>query len=362
MLALPDFNGDGHTDVAQASHGGAVLVTSFPPGSPQAVTPRWVLPGPARALASAIDVNADGFGDLLVARQEVVDVYYGGEAGLTLVRVLTGGPGFGARLAGVGDVNGDGFGDVVVGSQPDGGSGSAALYLSSPTGLAEPSGAPLPMGRFGGAADVNADGFADVVVCSPVTGKASLYFGSPQGLMLAGSLADPRATGVVSFGNDCQGVGDVNGDGFGDLVVTGADQTPIGVIYFGAETGLPAAGPILKVTGKSAETLFMASAGDTNRDGYTDVAMATDTGVHLFLGAAAGPAPGATATLAGDHRTAAGVGDFDADRASDLLVAPQACDQPVRIVRGDAANFGSTTVFRFEPGGTPLCPGHLLAR
>jgi hypothetical protein len=119
MLAVPDFNRDGVPDVALAAEGGDVMVRLFLSGTPGPVELKsQTLPGPTRALAQGVDLNSDGYGDLLQARPGGVEVYYGGVSELVRVTTLTGGEGFGASLAGVGDVNGAGFGDAVIGSQP----------------------------------------------------------------------------------------------------------------------------------------------------------------------------------------------------------------------------------------------------
>src|ERR1700752_1224833 len=106
----------------------------------------------------------------------------------------------GPAVSSAGDVNGDGYDDAIVGgygfSNPEEGEGRAVIYLGSPTGLG-----PEPVWEvegnqegawFGrsvaGAGDVNGDGFDDVLVGVPFfdtdwedAGSARLYLGSPTG-------------------------------------------------------------------------------------------------------------------------------------------------------------------------------------
>ena len=78
-------------------------------------------------MASAGDVNGDGYGDVIVGAFGVVYVYMGGATGLSMSRTVTllaplagNGSSFGFAVAGAGDVNGDGYGDVVVGASDAG--------------------------------------------------------------------------------------------------------------------------------------------------------------------------------------------------------------------------------------------------
>src|SRR5262249_43838704 len=142
-------------------------------------------------------------------------LYLGGASGLastpatTLTSVATvGGQGAGMEspLASAGDVNGDGYADVIVG---DPGSDRAYLFLGSASGLAtkpaETLASPIAGVQFGAtvanAGDVNADGFADVIIgvsdndgTSP--GRAYVFTGSSSGLGTT-----PASTLTVAKGN-----------------------------------------------------------------------------------------------------------------------------------------------------------------
>jgi hypothetical protein len=112
---------------------------------------------------------------------------------------------FGASVAGAGDVNGDGFADVIVGAPGyDAGladEGAAFLFLGSAAGITgstaaqaharlESDQAGAEMGAsVAGAGDVNGDGYADVIVGAPLydsgqtdEGAAFLFLGSPTGV------------------------------------------------------------------------------------------------------------------------------------------------------------------------------------
>lgn len=203
-------------------------------------------------LAPAGDVNGDGHPDLLVsARLErgpggaigVVSLYVGDGAGLAPAPAwswrtpLTRGHGFGGALVGGFDVNHDGYSDFLVGDDQATlqfeQEGAVWLFLGGPGG---PSAGPAwqVTGGSAGAAlgwhaasagDVDADGFDDLVIGAhrwsqpvPEAGQARVYRGGPA---LPSTRPDWIITGTQSHGmlGTCVAGGDVDGDGYSDLLV-----------------------------------------------------------------------------------------------------------------------------------------------
>jgi hypothetical protein len=315
------------------------------------------------SVASAGDVNGDGFADLIIGASDSTTgavkafVYLGGAEGLDamqpVVLAVTTGPteGYGTSVSSAGDVNGDGYADVLVGALDDaGGAGAVYLYLggvdgpmNTPTRLI----GPAPQGSFGcsvaSAGDVNGDGFADIVVgafgTGSKTGLAYVYFGGGGGvnaspLILSGQGGDG---GGGSFGTSVSGAGDVNGDGFADVVV-GASGAVGGAgaayVYLGGAGGLEAT-PSSTLPGPGGSNEYfgvsVASAGDVNGDGFADViggaaGINDDPGAaYVYLGGAdgLGPAPIALGSLdsgQGFGDVVAGAGDVDGDGVADVVV------------------------------------------
>jgi hypothetical protein len=202
---------------------------------------------------------------------------------------------FGLSVSTAGDVNGDGYSDVIVGAPfYDNGhvaEGRAFVYHGSPAGLGvsawavESDQSNAEMGfSVSTAGDVNADGFSDVIVGAPKyntspsrEGRASVYHGSPAGLGIATWTAD--ATQGSLLGYSVASAGDVNGDGYGDVIV-GAPEfdaalVSVGqaLVYLGSSIGLSSAAAWTQsINQTDAQTGWsVATAGDINGDGFSDV-------------------------------------------------------------------------------------------
>ena len=159
------------------------------------------------------------------------------------------------------------------------------------------------------AGDLNGDGYADVIVGAPLlrvgilppeyTGRAYVYFGSATGIpsMPSLTLTGPEAGGT-KFGNTVASAGDLNGDGYGDLVIAGDPNIPGGAetyrgsaafyVYHGAASGL-APSPTLELSDQSQVFTSVAGGCDLNGDGYADLAVDTTGGTSaaIYLGSAA---------------------------------------------------------------------------
>jgi hypothetical protein len=122
----------------------------------------------------------------------------------------------------VGDVDRDGVPDIVTSAptRTNGGAGAGRVYLySTKTGallwsVDGHAGDQLGIG-IEAAGDTNHDGVPDVVASAPGAGKAYIYSGKDGRALLTFSAEKTSD----SFGRHVSGVGDVNGDGYPDVIV-----------------------------------------------------------------------------------------------------------------------------------------------
>ncbi|MBN1464371.1 FG-GAP repeat protein, partial [candidate division KSB1 bacterium] len=178
-------------------------------------------------------------------------IYHGGStmgdpANLT-ISGASAGDYLGIAVACAGDINGDHFDDVIIGE--DGYSankGRARIYyggtgmdaVADVTFLGE--GAGNNFGRaVACAGDVNKDNVADIIIGAPsygaLTGRAYIYFGSSS---MTGS-ADITLTGEgvnSSFGESVSCAGDVNNDGYDDIIIGAPAYLPNGKAYLYGES------------------------------------------------------------------------------------------------------------------------------
>ncbi len=127
---------------------------------------------------------------------------------------------FGWIARNIGDVDGDGVPDIVT-AAPTLNDNSGRIYVySTKTGklLWKADGAPGDQLGSGveGAGDTNGDAIPDVIASSPIGGYAKIYSGR-DGRVLLTLKADAAAKD--QFGEHVGGVGDVNHDGFSDVIV-----------------------------------------------------------------------------------------------------------------------------------------------
>ncbi len=383
VASAGDVNGDGYGDVIVGAYGndaggpsaGRAYIYYGGPGMD--ATADVILTGAAAgdyfgySVASAGDVNGDGYSDVIVgawrnnaggAYSGRAYIYYGGPgADATADVTLTGAAAsdyFGFSVGGAGDVNGDGYSDVIVGAyMNDAGAsdaGRAYVYYGGPA-MDETADVTLTGAAasdyFGcsvaGAGDVNGDGYADLIVGAygndaggSSAGRAYVYYGGP----VMDVTADATLTGAAAndyFGLSVAGAGDVNGDGYDDIIVgaygndAGGSSAGRAYVYWGGSTVDTTADVTL--TGAATGDLFgscVASAGDVNGDGYSDIivgayrydAGGNDVGrAYLYLNSLVGfdiPDEWFTGAAAGDYLgfSAANAGDVNGDGYDDVIV------------------------------------------
>ncbi len=286
---------------------------------------------------------------------------------------------FGIEVAGAGDVNGDGFADVVIGAFQAGetDAGAAHVYFGGPEGFADSAdwvyqhdGYRDNFGRaVRSAGDVNADGYDDIMVGAPTftndpaeetLGSAYVFYGGPDGpsAEIDWTVTSPQFGD--RFGRAVGGVGDVDGDGYDDILATGYfhdinHENEGGlIVYMGSDTGPSLRHDWTALGGVAGAGLGWAAgaAGDVNGDGYADViggAPKYDAGdgiegqITVYYGSADGlPDAPSWSYLMGDSgselgRSVASAGDVNGDGYDDVIAGARNADDPSGVGKTGAA-------------------------
>jgi len=279
LASAGDVDGDGYADLAVTTGiGGGTVQVLY--GDAQGLSTRSTTLSAGRvtamlgaSLAPALDVNRDGYGDLLVGGLEVANVYLGGPDGIATAPTyeLQGDdaadptiPPNAMRVSSGGDVNGDRVPDAMV---------NGWSYLGTGNGFAREGGNRFLDGEYVG--DVNGDGLCDYA-------GYTVHPGSTSGLASSDIMG---AAGFYFFTTP----GDTNGDGFNEVITAISSITGIPEswrVYYGNPLNCTC-GPETAISFPGASPPFsgFTAAGDLNGDTLEDLAVgvAADGAVYLFM-------------------------------------------------------------------------------
>jgi len=418
--AAGDVNGDGYSDIIVGApyYSGQGRVYVFH-GSTTGIhlTPNLIIESDqaysefGESVSTAGDVNGDGYSDIIIGsclysngefKEGKAFVHLGSAAGMTSNSYWVAESNqpeaeFGISVSTAGDVNGDGYSDIIAGAfyydngQTD--EGKSFVYHGSPSGLSlnynwsvESNQTAARLGlTVSSAGDVNGDGYSDVIIGANEydngetdEGKAFVYHGSATGLSATPNwTAEGNQTGAL-FGSRVSTAGDVNGDGFADVIVGAArydnGETDVGkaFVYYGSFSGL-SLNPDWTALGNQAGALFsypVSAAGDVNGDGYSDVIITavwydngqTDEGrVYVYHGSASGLSDSPNwITESNQANSEFGIsigcaGDVNGDGFSDVLIGANSYDNGEINEGKTFAYYGSALGLSLSPDWTFEC-------
>jgi hypothetical protein len=377
------------------------------------------------SVSSAGDVNGDGFDEVIVgaplfdapeSNEGLARVYYGAPEGPSMTADWSvdsdkTSASFGCSVSDAGDVDGDGFDDVIVGAEYydfDGGEdyeGGAFVYYGSAGGLAfDPlwtanggQGASCFGHSVSSAGDVNGDGYDDVIVGAHKydnghtnEGRAFVFHGSASGLSPTADWTAESDQTNAYFGVSVSGAGDVNGDGYDDVIVgahgyyNGEGSEGLAFVYYGSASGLSTTADWVG-EGNQVAAYFgfsVSGAGDVNDDGYDDVIVGaygyddddTDEGrAFVYHGGPSGLSATADWTAESDQEDAqfaysvSGAGDLNGDGCSDAIVGAHFYDNGesnegrVYVYHGGYAGLSATADSTYESDQVGAGFGHCVS-
>ncbi len=385
-----DVNGDGYADIiaggnyldsGQTDEGKALLFLGTSAGVSSSPVIEFegnqASAGFGFSVATAGDVNGDGLSDVIVGAYKFDDpstdegaafVYYGSVNAMSQVPFLSlsgsTNVGLGVSVSTAGDVNGDGYADIIIGAPGYDNSqlnvGSAWVLNGSNTGIIIDYDKGFVEGNRAGSAlgtsvstagDVNGDGFSDVIVGAPLytngqsnEGAVYIYLGSAAGLITSYHIQLESDQENAQFGCSVSSAGDVNGDGFQDVIIgsrtfdNGQSDEGAAFVYLGSPTGiLQFSKKVLECNRTNSQFgECVSGAGDVNGDGYSDVIVGapgydsinTNAGASfVYLGSPAGISAFANRVFVNSNtdscfgKCVSTAGDVNGDGYSDVMIA-----------------------------------------
>ncbi|MEZ6211147.1 MAG: integrin alpha [Phycisphaerales bacterium] len=257
------------------------------------------------------DINNDNHDDFIIGSfsSDTAVVFSGIDGSVIYTLVGTPNDKLGVSMSGLGDINGDTTPDFVIGAPErtlPGAfkAGVAIVYSGADASIIYTFTADAARDSLGGsvdnAGDVNNDGTNDIIVGAsqaigleePANGYARVYSGADGSILYTLQESGQTISGGGRYGGWVRGAGDVDNDGFDDVMVSGTGYRIFGTfgllrVYSGADgSTIYTLASYLEpyIPGRGLDSL-----GDVNNDGYPDIAFSRyDNAVQVFFTGVAG--------------------------------------------------------------------------
>ncbi|QSJ15475.1 FG-GAP repeat protein [Nostoc sp. UHCC 0702] len=385
-----DINGDGIDDVIIGAIG-------FPRNNPPPAEESYVVFGSSSGFSASLNLlSLDGSNGFVINRINRAD--YSGYS-----------------VSGAGDINGDGIDDLIIGApRADANgqrrAGSSYVVFGSSSGF----GASLNLSDLNGsngfvingidaydssgfsvssAGDINGDGIDDLIIGASSAslngqysvGSSYVVFGSTSGFGASLNLSDLNGSNgfVINgidaldrLGSSVSSAGDINGDGFDDLIIGAPGADPNGQNYagssyvvFGSSSGFGASLNLSDLNGSNGFVIngidaydysgrSVSGAGDINGDGFDDLiigALAGESYVVFGFATPNQPPVAVNDTATTDEETAVNIAVLANDNNPPTITGVNfnaiAVGTPITLASGALLTLNADGTFTYDPNG-----------